>query len=309
MKNLLSRFIPIVVIGLFFTGCTTAQTIIESKKFEAESIKKVEIEGSFVNIRITSGSGSMVSFDGEIEGPERYRGDFEIKSELDGSMLKIWLEKPKNVYGNIRGKWDISLPTGTQLIVSNNSGNVKASGLSGDELTINCSSGNIEVDNLAGNISLKASSGNISAFGLEGNISAKASSGNVSISDAIGNVDCKTSSGNIRIKDLSKTFLTATASSGEIYLDEVEGKLSVKCNSGNIKGENIRLEGDSNFNTTSGNISIYTKNGIEDLSFDLSSNSGDLRVGDNRKAEDRLIIKRGDILVTGRATSGNIRIY
>lgn len=309
MKNLIFSIFPIALLTLFTAGFVSAQTILESKKFEAESIDKVELRGSFVNIWINSRSGSTVSFDGEIEGPQRYKGDFEIKSELDGSTLKIWLERPKNVYGNIRGKWNIGLPAGTQLTVKNSSGNVKASGLSGDELSISCSSGNIEADNLTGNITLKASSGNITAFGFEGNVNLKASSGNISISDVIGNVDCKTSSGNITIKDLRKTFLTAMASSGEIVLNEVEGKLSVKCSSGNIKGENIRLDGDSNFNTTSGNINIYTKNGTEDLSFDLSSNSGDLRVGNNRKAEDRLVIKRGNILVTARATSGNIRIY
>ncbi|MEL6558902.1 MAG: DUF4097 family beta strand repeat-containing protein [Bacteroidota bacterium] len=228
MKKLIFSFFPIVLVALFTSGFVSAQTILESKKFEAESIKKVEVKGSFVNIWVTSRSGSMVTFDGEIEGPQRYKGDFEIKSELNGSTLKIWLERPRNVYGNIKGKWDIGLPEGTELLVNNSSGNVKASGLSGEEIAINCSSGNIEANNLTGNITLKASSGNISAFGFEGNVSLKASSGNISISDVTGNVDCKTSSGNIRIKDLRKTFLTALASSGEIYMNEVEGKLSVK---------------------------------------------------------------------------------
>lgn len=108
--------------------------------------------------------------------------------------------------------------------------------------------------------------------------------------------------------DLSKSFLTAGSSSGEIYLDRINGKLRINSTSGGIKAENIQLTGDSSFDTTSGNINVSTKNVLDDLSFDLKSNSGSLKVGNNRRSEDRLVLKRGGILVSGRSTSGNISI-
>lgn len=188
MQKVNIKSIAILTLLCFFSLQVCAQIVIESKKFEAEGITNIEVQGSFVDVWLKMNNGEIVSFDGKIEGSQRYKGDFEIKSDLEGSTLKIWLERPRNVYGNIDGRWDITIPKGTIVNISNSSGNLYAKGLSGEEILLSTSSGNIEVKNLIGNISLKASSGNITGVDLEGNVSAKASSGNLNLADVIGNL-------------------------------------------------------------------------------------------------------------------------
>ncbi|MEL7220193.1 MAG: DUF4097 family beta strand repeat-containing protein, partial [Bacteroidota bacterium] len=75
------------------------------------------------------------------------------------------------------------------------------------------------------------------------------------------------------------------------------------------RGSEMKLTEDCFFEASSGDISISILNDIDEMSFDLRSSSGDLKVGNNRKAEDRLTLKRGGILVTARTTSGDIGFY
>ena len=319
--------ILIITISFFSFLRLEAQTVLDSKKFDAEGIDAVEIKGSFVDIWVSEQSGNMVSFDGQIEGPSRYKGDFEIKSDLSGSTLRIWLERPRNVYGNISGKMTLKLPAGTELTASNSSGDVNVKGLRSKEILLKCSSGDIDARNLSGNIRLDTSSGDITGVNLEGNVAADASSGDLYFAGVDGNLECETSSGSIKVKDVDDTFFTAESSSGDIRLENVSGKvrvesssgtigmervsanISAESTSGDIRGAEIKLTGDSNFEASSGDITINLLNNVDDMSFDLRSSSGDLKVGKNRRAEDRLLLKRGGILVIGRTTSGDIGFY
>ena len=324
MTKMKFRLILMAGFTLFSCNQLSSQELLTSKKFDAENIDAVEIRGSFADIWVSDHTGPMVSFDGRIEGPQRYKGDFEIKSDLDGSTLRIWLERPRNVYGNIRGKLELKLPSGTKLTASNSSGDVNVKGLTAEDIVLKCSSGDIDARDLKGNVRLDASSGDITGTNIKGNVSADASSGDLYFADIDGNLDCETSSGSIKVKDVDNTFFTAQSSSGDIRINNVNGKLrlqsssgtigveritgsiSAESTSGDIRGTEVRLTGDSNFEASSGDVTFYLLNDVNEMSFDLRSSSGDLKVGNNRKAEDRLQLKRGGILITGRTTSGDI---
>ena len=91
-------------------------------------------------------------------------------------------------------------------------------------------------------------------------------------------------------------------------MTNVDGKLDVETTSGSIRGESVSLDGDSFFESSSGSINIELDNDISSMSFDLKASSGGLRVGSNR-SDDRLIIKRGGIQITGRSSSGSQSYY
>jgi hypothetical protein len=66
------------------------------------------------------------------------------------------------------------------------------------------------------------------------------------------------------------------------------------------------LTDNSRFKASSGSVIIGLLNEENDLSFDLDAGSGGLyALGSN--ADDRLILKKGPILITGVTTSGNQR--
>ncbi|MGB3463999.1 MAG: DUF4097 family beta strand repeat-containing protein [Cyclobacteriaceae bacterium] len=295
---------------LFFIPILSyAQDLIDSKKFEAESIKKVELRVMFVDVVVSGRSGDLVSFDGRIEGPRKYRDDISIESELEGDILKVWIEKHKNTYGNIGGRIDLGIPEGVELDIAASSGNISAKDLVAKEIKLTCSSGNIKANRLTGNVTLKTSSGNISSFTMMGQLSANASSGNIEIDNAEGIISVKASSGNLQLSNLTDAQLNAVTSSGNIYLNRSIGSFSAKCTSGNIKGANVELTGDSNFTTTSGTINIDVNNAISDLSINLSSNSGMLSAGRRKRVEKKLVMNSGKIGVRASSSSGNIGIY
>lgn len=289
------------------TACNlVAQETLDSKKFDAEGISRVEVKGSFVNIYADGTSGDKVTFDGKLEGPGRYQGTISIESELDGDVLKIWVERTRKSYNNMGGRFDLGIPDGTEVMISGSSGNINAKDISGREVSISCSSGNLKVSNLAGDISLKTSSGNISAYRLTGNVSVKASSGNVEIDNVEGDIYSKASSGRIRIENVKGGDVEVGVSSGNIYLGNVKGGVRANCSSGNIKGSDVLLTSDSRFETTSGTINVDLENNLNDISFDLRASSGNVSAGNQRGNKGRLTTNGGNIRVSARSSSGNI---
>lgn len=299
----------VLLIAFVFLGLSSrAQTMLADERFDAEGIDKVEIRGGWANVYIEDTSGKAVKFEGWIKGPKKYKGDIRIESSLDGSTLVIWVEKPNNTWGNFSAEFKLKVPLNTTVLAKNGSGNMYADGLVGEEISLKCSSGNLEATNLAGNLYLKTSSGNLSGFDLEGNTQATSSSGSLRIDGLVGNLDCRSSSGRIYLTDVSNSIVTAESSSGGVSLDNVNGKLDIESTSGSIRGEDVNLKGDSFFETSSGSINIELENDISSMSFDLKASSGNLKVGSNR-SDDRLIIKRGGVQVTGRSSSGSQSYY
>lgn len=94
--------------------------------------------------------------------------------------------------------------------------------------------------------------------------------------------------------------------SGSVELADVTGELTISSGSGSVTGDKVTLTGDSLFDTGSGSIEMVFLNAENELSFDLDSGSGSIRVGGIRGA-DRIVFGSGDIKVTGSSGSGSQR--
>lgn len=92
--------------------------------------------------------------------------------------------------------------------------------------------------------------------------------------------------------------------SGSVELTDVAGEFIISSGSGSISGTGVTLTGDSLFDTGSGRVEMAFLNRMEELTFDLDSGSGSIRVDDIRDA-DRVIIGSGDIKVSGSTGSGS----
>jgi len=282
----------------------TAQEVLAEAEFSIENVKYLEVEGGFCNIELNGYSGSALKMVGSIKGsgdPDKY----EIIYREDNNKIKVWIEHPNNIWRNIQGLLHFDVPDNVLVMVDNSSGNIEADDLNASEIKLEASSGNISAKNTSGEMYLKCSSGNITLSDQKGNTSARASSGNLRIDKVDGDVSAHASSGNITIYDVLGD-VSADCSSGNIKLRDIEGALDTESSSGNIRGEDIKLTDDSRFKATSGNITIDLLNAEGDLSFDLDSGSGNLYAAGS-SADDKLILKRGPITITGVTSSGNQR--
>lgn len=281
-----------------------AQDILASADFSIEQVKYLEVEGSFCNIELNGYSGSTLKMDAKIEGsgdPDKY----QIIYRKEGGRIKVWIERPNNIWRNINGLLHFDVPDNVIVVVDNSSGNIEAEDLNSTEITLEASSGNITARDIKGILSLRCSSGNISLSGQNGNTTLRASSGNLKVDEVNGDLEAHASSGNITIYEVDGD-VEADCSSGNIKLRDIEGKLNVGTSSGNIRGDDILLTGDSRFKASSGNVTIGLLNSEDDLSFDLDSGSGNLYAAGST-SDDRLILRKGSINITGITTSGSQR--
>ena len=281
-----------------------SQDILAKADFSIDKVKYLEVEGSFCNIELNGYSGQLLKMDARIEGsgdPDNY----EIIYREDGDRIKVWIERPNNIWRNIEGLLHFDVPENVVVMVDNSSGNIEAEDLKSNEITLEASSGNITTRNMKGILSLRCSSGNITLSNQNGNATIRASSGNLKIDEMKGDLEAHASSGNITIYEVIGD-VEADCSSGNIKLGDIEGRLKVESSSGNIRGEDILLTGDSRFKASSGNITIGLLNEEDDLSFDLDAGSGNLYAAGST-SDDKLILRKGSINITGITTSGNQR--
>jgi len=280
------------------------QDILAEADFSLKDVKSLEVEGGFCNVELKGSSGSSLTMNARIEGndnPDKY----EIVYRVDNGRIKVWIERPNSSWRNIKGWMKFDVPKHIDVKIDNSSGNIQAEDLESNEIYLEASSGNITAENLKGLLNLKCSSGNITLEGQDGRTTARASSGNLRIEEVTGDLNAHASSGNITISDI-RGDIEADCSSGNIRLSDTEGRLTIGTSSGNIRGEGILLTGDSRFKASSGGVTIELKNSKEDLSFDLDTGSGNLYAAGS-SADDKLILKRGPITISGITTSGNQR--
>jgi hypothetical protein len=228
----------------------------------------------------------------------------------------------KTAFGNIKVesvKADLNLKSGSgDITVSSVTGEVKAESGFGDQrykdihgnMTLRSASGDVRVTLLRGDLNVKSTFGDQKLEDITGAIVSASSSGDISIKTLNGNVYANSSFGGQSYESVFGD-IRSTASSGDIRINGSKGNLDLKNAYGDIQGKNVRLNGNSEFKTASGNISISLLNPMNELSFDLQTVSGDLMVEkeNTRKKDDKeLSVGSGPILVRGNTGYGS-QIY
>ena len=145
---------------------------------------------------------------------------------------------------------------------------------------------------------------------IHGNIMSVSASGDLLVKKLEGNVNARSSYGKESYEDVEGD-IHAQVSSGDIEINRCKGALSLATSYGDIKAKYLRLASSSEFKTSSGDIKISLLNELQDLTFDLRSNTGNLVVEkENVKnsADKRLNLGKGSILITGISSYGD-QIY
>lgn len=302
MKSTLKALFCIFL--LFSSFLVFSQKLLAEKHYEGEDVKSVKVIGSFCDVTVTR--GDQLIFDGLIKG-DGDQGDYIIAvvASRDEVLFKVERKKSRNWGWNDIdvARLDLVVPQGVELDIENTSGNVRVTGIKSNFISIMATSGDLILKQLEGELRIKTTSGNLMLKDVVGKVSVRSTSGDQELFGISGDLMSQATSGNIEI-DQMEGYLDVTTTSGDMDFDTITGGINATSTSGNIEGEYILLSGDSRFKSTSGDIQMEFKNDLNELGFDLRATSGDLEVG-NLDGEDHLLIKRGEIQVTGISTSGN----
>ncbi|WP_461644137.1 DUF4097 family beta strand repeat-containing protein [Labilibaculum euxinus] len=319
-QNLIKRNLLLLVLFLFSLN-SFSQTVFADEKANYDGVKKIVVEGRFCDVTLLGENREDVKFVGIIKGVSRNGSSYKINHRLEGSILRVWMESPRTSWGNIDASLQFLVPTQMEIDVKNSSGDVYCENISSDYTKIHASSGDVNVKNIISDLEVITSSGEISLYEIKGDLNSQSSSGNHEYNKVAGNVKCKATSGDIEMVNVIGNISSRT-SSGNQEFDKVEGQiksisssgnvgilnsktiLNLTSSSGNLRGQGLVLLGESYFKATSGDVSMNLLNDFEQLSFDLSASSGSLRAG-NRKGDDNLYLKSGEIWVHGKTSSGN----
>ncbi|SFD74538.1 DUF4097 family beta strand repeat-containing protein [Thermophagus xiamenensis] len=336
MKHLL-----IIFSIIFWNSCmlTNSQQLIDHIDTTFGDIEKITVEGFICDIRVEPGNSNEVHLKGEIRST-RNTPDLTILTDRKGNELKVWIEHKNITRGSIQGFLNFTAPSNVVLdlntvsgdinvinIVSDNaqlntvsgdisisgagagtdiktvSGNIHASEIGGP-LSAHAVSGDMKIENIKGPFNGRSTSGNFYFNMIEGKCSATSTSGDIIAGNLLNGAEFKSTSGDIKISVLKGNLFTKTTS-GDVKLSDITGSVELWTTSGDQKGENIMILDSGSFNSISGDIYIDLDNALEELSFWLTSQSGDIKAG-NMNGEKNLQIEKGRIRIKASSTSGDL---
>ncbi len=278
--------ISIILVGIFVVSTAIAiatgpvvlfngfepTSVYQTGNMSVQGISKLNIEVYDPDLTIHTVNGS--EFQAVLSGTyakNQYNYNMNLSLEKSGDVVLIKIIYPNNqiILINKNLKLDIGVPESYsgQLYVETTSGNVKAGDLKTEKLGVKSTSGDVKINNITvlGDSYMETTSGDINAMNIVSS-----------------NSEYKSTSGEITLTD-----------SGEIN--------SIKTTSGNIEVDGYLPKNDADFESTSGDISLYLKNSSS-VRVEFHSISGDLKnsFGD---------ILEGKYDINVRTTSGNLKVY
>lgn len=191
------------------------------------------------------------------------------------------------------------------------SGKVTIDSLNAPTCNIYNSFGDVTLTNVQATTMLNVDSGNITVEDLTGDLTAESAFGNVSITKMKGKLILDGSSGDTKIMYLDGN-LDLESDFGNIVLVQTKGAAVITSHSGSVTGKDMELTGDMEVNLDFGNGNFQLKNNYDDLSFNLETDFGKVKVakgGLKKEAANGSIVMNVDnskILITGKASTGSI---
>ncbi|MDI1322069.1 MAG: DUF4097 family beta strand repeat-containing protein [Algoriphagus sp.] len=306
MKTLYNK-LALTLALILLAGVSFAQNVLVDAKKNYPNIKKIEVDGGWLEVSYQGGSGSAVDVEAYLESND---SDQDIIFVTIGDVLKITHERKQNNYNwntKNKGYIRISGPASIVLDLKSSSGSMTVANVINETTNLRVSSGRISASEIKGDLSIRASSGSLNINGVEGNVVAGVTSGNADILNVKGNVDYESTSGSLTADQISGE-LSVTLTSGNAKLTNIGTLGSLKFTSGNIRAENSGLGPNTRLNGTSGNFRIQTPSDLKAFNFSLSASSGNLKVGGTNTGKNLEIDNGAASWVRGSISSGNITI-
>lgn len=269
---------------------------------------KVNIEVTTISIEVPTGTNMNLS---NATGAINVNGldGKEIELETEFGMINATSITTNLTLKSTSGNINLSQITGN-VHSKSGIGNISINEIKGD-VWLSTTLGSIVLKNLRGNADLHSSFGNQKLDSISGNVISDCASGNFTIHKLYGNATIKSSFGSQNFESIEGDIVSYSGS-GNILISDSKGKLTLGADFGSINGKNIRLTGNSEFKTSSGNIRLKILNPLKELKFNLQALSGSLylqKENIKQKSEEKLILGEGSILIKGISTEGNQEYY
>ncbi|RAI91519.1 DUF4097 family beta strand repeat-containing protein [Algoriphagus yeomjeoni] len=289
------------------TSCDTNLELVQSINEEFTEVNSIEIESSFLDVSyIGNPNLESVQLIGVLESSRV--GNYSIEYRVDKNKLIIEVERKGMGGGNSRGYINLNGPELMNIDMEAGSGNIKISQVIAQEFEFDGGSGNVELGDISAPVlELQLSSGKINAYDLIGDVELEISSGNASISNLEGNLNAIGSSGKFTFK-MIKGKVNSSLNSGNGVLNGVQELGRLKISSGNYTVRNSYFGSNTQFEGSSGSFDIQTNSDLRDFNFDMTTSSGNIRVGESNSSGSLKIDNGSLYTVSGVVSSGNIKI-
>ena len=151
-------------------------------------------------------------------------------------------------------------------------------------------------------LAVRTTTGNINVETVNGPKRLVSTTGTITVRSSKGRVSAGSTTGGQRY-DYVEGDIVAESTTGGIEVTNTQGTLDLESTTGGQEGREITLTGDSRFQTSTGRIEMDFVNPIEDFTFDLSSATGRMEVGES-KVRGTLVQGEGSIRIVGRTRTG-----
>ncbi|MBR4183606.1 MAG: DUF4097 family beta strand repeat protein [Lachnospiraceae bacterium] len=249
-----------------------ALTNISSKSIELKEFDTLAIETFSADVVIESGDSYKLEY-------AAYEGKDPVMTEEGGKLT-------------------IGQPSGTMSLFS--FGN--AMNLDRYTITVPATAGEIALD-------LKAASGDVFIRDVKVSGQVKLSSGDIALNEIEGSsIDVSTNSGEVTGTAMDVRTVKLASLSGDIQVSETYAdSISCTASSGDVNVQ-YTMANDVNCETHSGDININLSGDMEEFSYDISTNSGDILVNDMDGGKHYQEAGTGDKTVKAKANSGDITV-
>jgi len=295
----------------FIAAMLSPISIFSQTSFEKQfsGIETMEIQGGSLEVSYVGSGTDNISLTAYLGPDEDSENDLVFVTL--GNTLKVAYQpqhkRDRNFGGGQKRYVRIKGPVDMELQIINSSGSVKVVKVNSKETHLTVSSGSVEASMIEGDLYLRGSSGSFDVKEIAGSVTSTLSSGSMTIEKVQGGLDFSSSSGSLRASNIAGK-LNAQLTSGSANLSEIGelGKLSIS--SGSIKATDAGLGNSTAFQGSSGSIFVSTPSDLNQFNFDLIASSGSLKVGDSSKAKRLEINNSARDTVTGKISSGSIKI-
>ena len=170
--------------------------------------------------------------------------------------------------------------------LTNSSGDKQLEKVETETYEFTSSSGKTVIKSLRGKGSCMASSGDIEVDSLIGEThEINTSSGKITIQKVEGKLEMEASSGDLKLGAVIGESWRLRTTSGRIQMKALEGEGSCESSSGDISIEELKLNGDAKFTTTSGKLEIGLK--TSNTTLEANTSAGDIKGSINWNYEDK----------------------
>lgn len=248
-----------------------------AEEFDASQLKTTALALPFGSVTVSGSTAKKATItiraSGKIQSPEDLQAKLVPSFSLSDTKADMKFLTPHNI-DNIHLQATLNIPANMELFVSTNGGHIEVSGISGEQ-KYNTKGGHIKLSSLSGNIDAKTLGGHISLHKGSGNIKLVTAGGHIAVSESDASMHVETSGGNIKGEHVSGTWSAyTTAGNIEVALDAVQGDSDFKTGAGSVTlwlpaAVNVRLnstgsslEIDPKFNFSGQQSSSGTKGSI-----------------------------------------------